>query len=157
MATATELTTGDSEARRGGDGDPRGRVGIVIQETEPGREKTGPAFRPGPPAHAPRSPGRCPGHPPHAPPPPVGPEFPRFSRDYGRRDRDGRRGGSPQEELTESPESGRRDPSPGYYRRPQRPRKPRILPSGRLTAVTLPSGRTPPSARRPAPPLFAGS
>lgn len=70
MATAKELTAGDSEARRGGDGDPRGRVGIVIQETEPGRAKPGPAFQPGPPAHAPRSPGRCPGHPPHAPQPP---------------------------------------------------------------------------------------
>lgn len=102
MATAAELTTEESEARRGGDRDPRGRVGIKRREKRLGWHSGQVHLR-----MRLAFPGTLP-TPPYSP---VGPEFPRFSRGYGRRDRNGRRSGSPQEELTESPESGRRDPS----------------------------------------------
>lgn len=153
MATAAELTTGESEARRGGDGDPRGRVGIVIQETEPGREKDW-AGIPARSTYACASLSRAP-----SPRPPL-PRRSRVSKVFPGLRKEGQK----RPPRREPPRRTYREPReraarslPGYCRRPPRPREPRILSSGRLTAVTRPSGRTPPSARRPAPPLSAGS
>lgn len=112
------------------------------------REEPGPELRLGPPAHAPRSPGTPPPH----PAPPHEGRSRVFTVSPGLR-RGGRglppRREPPQGELTRARERAARPLTLRYCRRPPRLHEQRIRSSGRPTAVTRPSDRTPPERALP--------